>query len=69
MILMGMRLSEGISYDRFEKSFSQMIDMPTIQKLKDQNLIELTATHLKATTRGRLVLNYLIDKLVNDSEL
>lgn len=69
MILMGMRLRDGIPYTRFEtlcqKPFSQIIDLQKIKKLEDENLLECTSTHLRATLQGRLVLNYLINKISN----
>jgi putative oxygen-independent coproporphyrinogen III oxidase len=67
MILMGLRLREGIPYSRFEAMtglpLSKIVDWSRINSLRDDNLLELTDSHVKATPQGRLVLNYVIERI------
>jgi putative oxygen-independent coproporphyrinogen III oxidase len=55
-VLMGMRLHEGVA--RADVS-GRMLPM-----LANEGLVEITATHVRATARGRLVLNRVIEALL-----
>jgi putative oxygen-independent coproporphyrinogen III oxidase len=67
MILMGLRLKEGILLSRLEnlyqKPFQKIFNMKNFEQLEQALILEVTPSHIKATTQGRLVLNYLINKL------
>jgi oxygen-independent coproporphyrinogen-3 oxidase len=69
MLMMGLRLREGVSLDDFSKetqtSLSQFLDMQLLQNLADEGLMELTEQHIRATAAGRQRLNAVLAHLVS----
>ena len=67
LIIMGLRLNEGISKEKFYNvcgiKLADFINQKNLSELKAEKLIEETQTHLFATNEGRLVLNKLIEDL------
>ena len=67
LIIMGLRLNEGINKEKFYKvcgiKLADFINQKNLSMLKAEKLIEETRTHLFATNEGRLVLNKLIEDL------
>lgn len=67
LIIMGLRLNEGISKEKFYNvcgiKLADFINQKNLSELKAEKLIEETQTHLLATDEGRLVLNKLIEDL------
>lgn len=67
LIIMGLRLNEGISKEKFYNvcgiKLADFINQKNLSELKAEKLIEETKTHLLATDEGRLVLNKLIEDL------
>ncbi len=67
LIIMGLRLNEGISKEKFYNvcgiKLADFINQKNLSDLKAEKLIEETKTHLFATNEGRLVLNKLIEDL------
>ena len=65
MILMGLRLKNGISKHRWQKRCRQKWPESLAQELIDYNLLEMgeDGDHIRATQKGRLVLNALIAHL------
>lgn len=67
LIIMGLRLNEGIDKEKFynvcEINLADFINQKNLNALKAEKLIEETQTHLLATDEGRLVLNKLIEDL------
>ena len=67
-LLMGMRLSEGVDRKRFARitgaGLEDDIDCVRAEAMIAAGLIELTPTHLRATQKGRLRLNAVIEALV-----
>lgn len=67
LIIMGLRLNEGISKEKFYNvcgiKLADFINQKNLSELKAEKLIEETKTHLFATNEGRLVLNKLIEDL------
>ena len=67
LIIMGLRLNEGISKEKFYNvcriKLADFINQKNLAELKAEKLIEETQTHLFATNEGRLVLNKLIEDL------
>lgn len=67
LIIMGLRLNEGISKEKFYNicgiKLADFINQKSLSELKAEKLIEETKTHLFATNEGRLVLNKLIEDL------
>lgn len=71
LLLMGMRLAQGVELARF-KQFAG-VEFSTVcgdsaARLARQGLIELTRTHIRATEPGLLVLDNLILELANNME-
>ncbi len=67
LIIMGLRLNEGISKEKFYNvcgiKLADFINQKNLSELKAEKLIEETQTHLLASDEGRLVLNKLIEDL------
>lgn len=67
LIIIGLRLNEGISKEKFYNicgiKLADFINQKSLSELKAEKLIEETKTHLFATNEGRLVLNKLIEDL------
>ncbi|HWE48037.1 MAG TPA: radical SAM family heme chaperone HemW [Caulobacteraceae bacterium] len=62
-LLLGLRIAEGVPVDAL-KDLSVAIEAPKVSALRDAGLIEIDATHLRATASGRLVLNRVIEDLI-----
>jgi len=64
MLLMGLRLAEGLDVARLERIGNLRFDPRTVAKLTELGLLE-TRTHgrLRATPRGRFVLNAIVMEL------
>ena len=62
-LLMGLRLSEGIDRTRVEQMWGRPMPAARLTELSAQGLIELTGSRLRATPRGRLVLNTVLKRL------
>lgn len=69
LLLMGMRLSEGIMTDRYAQLAGSAFSSDVLSELSKEGLIELDSSNktLKATLKGRNVLNALIRALVGAS--
>jgi oxygen-independent coproporphyrinogen-3 oxidase len=65
MLLMGLRLREGISTSRYEKLTGRKLDQQTISLLADQQLItqDENSDRLMATPKGRRLLNSVTSAL------
>ena len=67
-IMLSLRLKEGIDLDEFEKEFGEsLVDThkDTIKFLIEERLLQLDEmNHLKATSKGFLVLNKIIELLI-----
>jgi oxygen-independent coproporphyrinogen-3 oxidase len=68
MIMMGLRLTAGLNEASFEQRIGapvdRFIDLAALADLIDLDLVERVAGALKATDRGRTVLNSLIGRLI-----
>jgi putative oxygen-independent coproporphyrinogen III oxidase len=62
-LLMGLRIEEGISLDRYEHLASRALDPQRIANLESLGLICADGPQLKATSSGRRVLNAVIAEL------
>ncbi len=67
LIIMGLRLQQGISKKHFsdvaDMTLDDFINQNNLKELVLQGMIENTQSHLKATDQGFLFLNQLIEKL------
>jgi oxygen-independent coproporphyrinogen-3 oxidase len=71
-MLMGLRLAEGIDLDRIatlgERPIGQLADLPAIERLVAQELLEQDGTRLRATDAGMPVLNAILGDIVRMPE-
>jgi oxygen-independent coproporphyrinogen-3 oxidase len=69
MLMMGLRLREGVLLDDFLKEtqtpLSRYINVKRLQVLLDEGFMELTEQHLRATASGRQRLNAVLSHLVS----
>jgi coproporphyrinogen III oxidase-like Fe-S oxidoreductase len=64
MLLMGLRLAEGIDLARYETLSGRSFDPARLAMLQSEKLVEPVAnSRLRATPAGRLVLNSLVAEL------
>ena len=67
LIIMGLRIFEGIDKARFKHqcglNFADTINQKNLQQLIAQNLVIDTPSHLRPTSEGMLVLNKIIEEL------
>ncbi len=70
MLMMGMRVNEGLDLERLSGTTSHRICTEALKLLDEDGLIELSAngTIVRATKQGRLVLNRLIETLASNIE-
>lgn len=61
-LLMAMRLSEGMDLRRYQ-SKGGLLDQPRLSRLADDGLVEVDADRIRATARGRPVLNYILREM------
>jgi putative oxygen-independent coproporphyrinogen III oxidase len=68
ILLMGLRLKEGINDTNFKKFFNQDIvnalNIKKLEALQSQNLIEYSASNIKTTAQGFSLLNSILLKLL-----
>jgi oxygen-independent coproporphyrinogen-3 oxidase len=62
-LLMGLRLSEGVDIARVERKLGRPLSPSQLRDLANHGLIEQEDNRLRATVRGRLVLNTVLKKL------
>ena len=65
-LMMGLRLSDGISVSRLERMGGASVDLNKINMLQDLSMINLVDNRLFATPKGRPVLNAIIRELLAD---
>ena len=67
LIIMGLRLNQGINKQKFfdicNIKFDDFINQKFLQEAVKQNLLIDSSTYLKASKQGFLILNYLIENL------
>jgi len=64
MLLMGLRLTEGLDLLAYERLARRPLDAAKLHHLQQTGLVEMVGnTHLRATGRGRLVLDHIITQL------
>ncbi len=68
LILMGLRLADGIEekyfYAHFQKKFSEIFDFKKLRKLEEQGLIIIEARGIKIPHHQRILSNSIIEKVV-----
>ena len=66
-LMMGLRLTEGIDIDRCQALAGRPLPESEISSLGGMNLLERSNGRLRATDKGRLLLNPIIERLLPDS--
>ena len=66
LLLMGLRLSEGISLSRYEALAKRVLKPSTLAELVELGMVAQTGDRLVATQKGRFVLNSVLSKLLED---
>ena len=66
MVMMGMRLKQGIGVDRFAMFFGKVPNEEVISNLKIHGLITNDDRRLKVTHRGTLLLDYVLREILLD---
>ncbi len=64
LLLMGLRLTEGISQKAYERLAGHSLNRKAVGEFVDDGLLRAEGDRLAATAKGRLVLNHLIASLV-----
>ena len=64
MVLMGMRLSGGISINRFQMFFDKLPSRSVLTELTSRSLIEIKSDRIQTTEYGTLLLNYVVRQLL-----
>lgn len=62
-LLMNLRLAEGIDLDAYRERWGRCVDEERVAALVEQGLLRLEGERLRATPRGRLLLNSVIAAL------
>jgi oxygen-independent coproporphyrinogen-3 oxidase len=63
LLLMGLRLKEGVSLSRFFALSGQTLQTDELQEL---GMLEFDGDRMRATSQGRLLLNAVLEKLVSE---
>ena len=63
-LLMSFRLAEGVDTRRYARMNGAELDSETIEHLAAEGLVEISEGFLRATDRGRLLLNAILTELV-----
>ena len=70
---MGLRTTAGISEAQFQRelgvSYANLIDEITLTNMRAAGLIDTTAGSLRATEKGQLKLDGVIEHLINSSPI
>lgn len=66
MLMMGLRLSEGVSSSRFQSLSGRRLDSTRVSDLVQMGMAEVTSDRLIATSQGRVVLNAVLRELLAD---
>ncbi|MCK9992500.1 MAG: hypothetical protein Dbin4_01020 [Alphaproteobacteria bacterium] len=64
MLMMGLRLLDGVSTARYAALAGAPLSSAIVQELCDQNLLSQTGDRVKATPRGRLLLDGVLARLL-----
>ena len=64
-LLMALRLSEGLDLNAYRARWGCALSPERIAALAEEGLVSMDGNHLKATARGRLLLNRLIAELAD----
>ena len=63
-VIMGLRLSEGLSLSKMQKNFGKRFDEKILQELISLGFIEIASNQLKVLQKGKVLLNYITKELL-----
>ena len=63
-LMMSLRLSEGSNIERYQQLSGHALDVGALNGLTELGLIDATDTSIRATTKGRPVLNGILRELL-----
>ena len=63
-VIMGLRLSEGLSLSKMHKNFGKRFDEKILQELISLGFIEIASNQLKVLQKGKVLLNYITKELL-----
>ena len=63
-VIMGLRLSEGLSLSKMHKNFGKRFDEKILQELIRLGFIEIASNQLKVLQKGKVLLNYITKQLL-----
>lgn len=66
LLLMGLRLSEGVDLSRYEALAEKPLEGPRVDTLRDIGMIEIEKSRLRVLPQGRMVLNSVLSELLVD---
>ena len=64
LIMMGLRTSEGINLNNIEKKTDMSLNMDKLDYLKKSKFVSLKNKNLHLLTKGKLVLNKIVNELL-----
>jgi oxygen-independent coproporphyrinogen-3 oxidase len=66
LLLMGLRLSEGVDLARYEALAGKPLEGARVETLRDIGMIEIEKSRLRVLPQGRMVLNSVLSELLVD---
>ncbi len=66
MLLMGLRLTEGVSLQRYQNISGKSLNEKVISQLSSAGFIAVNGDQLQVSAQGRLLLNPILEKLLAD---
>ena len=63
LLLMGLRLAEGIDTRRFQTLAGQVLDPAALRGLTEDGFVESDGTRLRVTPKGRPLLNAILENI------
>ena len=63
-LMMGLRITEGIDTERLRKWNKQALPQDVVKTLEDLDMLQRDGANLRATPKGRLMLNAIIRELL-----
>lgn len=66
MLMMGLRLNEGVSLDRLNKLSKSLLNNDKISSLQSDGYLEDSSERLIVSQKGRIILNSIIGEIIED---
>ncbi len=66
LLLMGLRLKDGVNIPRWEVLAGRALPVDRLSELQEMGMIAVDDTHVRTTRQGRILLNSVLQKLLED---